>query len=150
VRTTHFWNNLHRVRPKSKDDTTGDLQFTIRGIDPFVVLRINLISREIPLFPAFLPTLMLIRPRPNLICMMIFFNPVLNTTLFDQVVSDLRHVVSFFSACMIKIAYEKSLMDTNITILALQKKINTKLMNSVNVQIYKIDIGKLIFVKKIY
>ena len=51
---------------------------------------------------------------------------------------------------MIKIAYEKSLMDTNITILALQKKINTKLMDSVNVQIYKIDIGKLIFVKKIY
>ena len=40
---------------------------------------------------------MLIRPRPDLICMMIFFNPVLDTTLFDQVVSDLRHVVSFFS-----------------------------------------------------
>ena len=46
---------------------------------------------------------------------------------------------------MAKIAYKKSLMDTNITILALQKK---KLMDSVNVQIYKIDIGKLIFVKK--
>jgi hypothetical protein len=37
-------------------------------------------------------------------------------------------------------------MDTNITILALQKK--KQLMDSVNVQIYKIDIGKLIFVKK--
>ena len=38
------------------------------------------------------------------------------------------------------IAYKKSLMDTNITILALQKK--EKLMDSVNVQIpvYKIDI----------
>ena len=35
---------------------------------------------------------------------------------------------------MAKIAYKKSLMDTNITI---QKK---KLMDSVNVQIYKIDI----------
>ena len=46
---------------------------------------------------------------------------------------------------MAKIAYKKSLMDTNLTILALQKKI---LMDSVNVQIYKIDIGKLIFVKK--
>jgi hypothetical protein len=41
---------------------------------------------------------------------------------------------------MAKIAYKKSLMDTNITILALQKK--EKLMDSVNVQIpvYKIDI----------
>jgi hypothetical protein len=48
---------------------------------------------------------------------------------------------------MAKIAYKKSLMDTNITILALQKK-KKKLMDSVNVQIYKIDIGKLIFVKK--
>ena len=47
---------------------------------------------------------------------------------------------------MAKIAYKKSLMDTNITILALQKE--KKLMDSVNVQIYKIDIGKLIFVKK--
>ena len=46
---------------------------------------------------------------------------------------------------MAKIAYKKSLMDTNITILALQ---NIFLMDSVNVQIYKIDIGKLIFVKK--
>jgi hypothetical protein len=46
---------------------------------------------------------------------------------------------------MAKIADKKSLMDTNITILALQKK---KIMDSVNVQIYKIDIGKLIFVKK--
>ena len=46
---------------------------------------------------------------------------------------------------MTKIAYTESLMDTNITILALQKK---KLMDSVNVQIYKIDIGKFIFVKK--
>ena len=46
---------------------------------------------------------------------------------------------------MAKIAYKKSLIDTNITILALQKK---KLMDSLNVQIYKIDIGKLIFVKK--
>jgi hypothetical protein len=36
-------------------------------------------------------------------------------------------------------------MDTNITILALQIFF---LMDSVNVQIYKIDIGKLIFVKK--
>jgi hypothetical protein len=44
-------------------------------------------------------------------------------------------------------AYKKSLMDTNLTILALQKKF---LMDSVNVQIYKIDIGKLIFVKKKY
>ena len=49
---------------------------------------------------------------------------------------------------MAKIAYKKSLMDTNITILALQKE--KKLMDSVNVQIYKIDIGKLIFVKKNY
>ena len=49
--------------------------------------------------------------------------------------------------CMAKIAYKTSLMDTNITILALQNKKN-KLMDSVNVQIYKIDIGKLIFVKK--
>jgi hypothetical protein len=50
---------------------------------------------------------------------------------------------------MAKIAYKKSLMDTNITILALQKK--KKIMDSViNVQIYKIDIGKLIFVKKKY
>jgi hypothetical protein len=48
---------------------------------------------------------------------------------------------------MAKIAYKTSLMDTNITILALQNKKN-KLMDSVNVQIYKIDIGKLIFVKK--
>ena len=48
---------------------------------------------------------------------------------------------------MAKIAYKKSLIDTNITILALQKK---KIMDSVNVQIYKIDIGKLIFVKKNY
>ena len=46
---------------------------------------------------------------------------------------------------MAKIADKKSLMDTNITILALQKK---KIMDSVNVQIYKIDNGKLIFVKK--
>jgi hypothetical protein len=46
---------------------------------------------------------------------------------------------------MAKIAYTKSLMDTNITILVLQ---NFFLMDSVNVQIYKIDIGKLIFVKK--
>jgi hypothetical protein len=46
---------------------------------------------------------------------------------------------------MAKFAYKKSLIDTNITILALQKK---KLMDSLNVQIYKIDIGKLIFVKK--
>ena len=45
---------------------------------------------------------------------------------------------------MAKIAYKKSLMDTNITILALQKK--NFLMDSVNVQIYKTDIGKLIFV----
>ena len=49
---------------------------------------------------------------------------------------------------MAKIAYKKSLMDTNITILALQKE--KKLMDSVNVQIYKIDIGKLIFVKNKY
>ena len=48
---------------------------------------------------------------------------------------------------MAKIAYKKSLMDTNITILALQGK---KIMDSVNVQIYKIDIGKLIFAKKKY
>jgi hypothetical protein len=48
---------------------------------------------------------------------------------------------------MAKIAYKKSLMDTNITILALQKR-KKKIMDSVNVQIYKIDIGKLIFVKK--
>jgi hypothetical protein len=48
---------------------------------------------------------------------------------------------------MTKIAYKKSLMDTNITILALQKR-KKKIMDSVNVQIYKIDIGKLIFVKK--
>ena len=47
---------------------------------------------------------------------------------------------------MAKISYKKSLIDTNITILALQKE--KKLMDSVNVQIYKIDIGKLIFVKK--
>ena len=46
---------------------------------------------------------------------------------------------------MAKIAYKKSLMDTNITTLALQ---NFFLMDSVNIQIYKIDIGKLIFVKK--
>ena len=45
---------------------------------------------------------------------------------------------------MAKIAYKNSLMDTNITILALQKK--KFLMDSVNVQIYKTDIGKLIFV----
>ena len=44
---------------------------------------------------------------------------------------------------MAKIADKKSLMDTNINILALQKKII--IMDSVNVQIYKIDIGKLIF-----
>jgi virulence-associated protein VapD len=44
---------------------------------------------------------------------------------------------------MAKIAYKKSLMDTNITILALQKKIK-KIMDSViNVQIYKIDNEKL-------
>ena len=49
-------------------------------------------------------------------------------------------------ACMAKIADNKSLMNTNITILVLQKK--KKLMDSVNVQIYKIDIGKLIFLKK--
>jgi hypothetical protein len=46
---------------------------------------------------------------------------------------------------MAKIAYKKSLMDTNITILALQIFF---LMDSINVQIYKIDIGKLIFAKK--
>ena len=46
---------------------------------------------------------------------------------------------------MAKIAYKNSLMDTNITILALQIFF---LMDSVNVQIYIIDIGKLIFVKK--
>jgi hypothetical protein len=40
---------------------------------------------------------------------------------------------------MAKIAYKKSLMDTNIIILAFQKKIK-KIMDSVNVQIYKIDI----------
>ena len=39
-------------------------------------------------------------------------------------------------------------MDTNINILAFQKKKLKKWMVSVNVQIYKIDIGKLIFVKK--
>ena len=39
---------------------------------------------------------------------------------------------------MAKIAYKKSLIDTNITILALQKE--RKGMYSVNVQIYKIDI----------
>ena len=50
---------------------------------------------------------------------------------------------------MAKIAYKKILMDRNITILALQKKKKKKKkMDSVNVQIYKIDIGKLIFVKK--
>ena len=49
---------------------------------------------------------------------------------------------------MAKIAYRKSLMDTNINILALQTKKKKKLMDSVNVQIYKIDIGILIFVKK--
>jgi hypothetical protein len=38
-------------------------------------------------------------------------------------------------------------MNTNINILDLQKK-KKKLMDSVNLQIYKIDIGKLIFVKK--
>jgi hypothetical protein len=48
---------------------------------------------------------------------------------------------------MAKIAYTKSLMDTKITILALQKK-EKKLMDSVNVQIHKIDIGKLLFVEK--
>ena len=47
---------------------------------------------------------------------------------------------------MAKIAYKKSLMDTNITIVAIQKR--KKIMDSVNVQTYKIDIGKLIFVKK--
>ena len=47
---------------------------------------------------------------------------------------------------MAKNAYTKSSMDTNITILALDN--NKKLMDSVNVQIYQIDIGKLIFVKK--
>jgi hypothetical protein len=36
---------------------------------------------------------------------------------------------------MAKIAYKKSLIDTNITILALQKK-KKKLMDSVSVQIY--------------
>jgi hypothetical protein len=40
---------------------------------------------------------------------------------------------------MAKIAYKKSLMDTNITILALQKR-KKNWMDSVNVQIYKIDI----------
>jgi hypothetical protein len=39
---------------------------------------------------------------------------------------------------MAKIAYKKSLMETKITILALKKK--KKKMDSVNVQIYKIDI----------
>ena len=48
---------------------------------------------------------------------------------------------------MAKIAYTFFLMDTNITILALQKK-KLIIMDSGNVQIYKIDIGKLIFVKK--
>ena len=48
---------------------------------------------------------------------------------------------------MAKIAYKKSLIDTNITILALQKK-KKKITDSVNVQIYKTDIGKFIFVKK--
>ena len=38
-------------------------------------------------------------------------------------------------------------MDTNITILALQNY-HFFSMDSVNVQIYEIDIGKLIFVKK--
>jgi hypothetical protein len=72
---------------------------------------------------------------------------------------------------MAKNANKKSLKETNITILTLKKKkkklmdsVNVqiykidiglqkrkkKLMDSVNVQIYKIDIGKLIFVKKIY
>ena len=46
---------------------------------------------------------------------------------------------------MAKIAYKKSLMDTNITILALQKK---KLMDSVNVQIYKIDILENLYLLK--
>ena len=41
---------------------------------------------------------------------------------------------------MSKIAYKKSLMDTNINILALQKRKKKKLMDSVNI--------KLIFVKK--
>jgi hypothetical protein len=41
---------------------------------------------------------------------------------------------------MAKIAYKKSLMDTNINILALQKRKKKKLMDSVNI--------KLIFVKK--
>jgi predicted nucleic acid-binding protein len=41
---------------------------------------------------------------------------------------------------MAKIAYKKSLIDTNITILALQKKKKKKKMDSVIVQIYKIDI----------
>jgi hypothetical protein len=54
-----------------------------------------------------------------------------------------------FRAYSTKIADKKSLMDTNITILALQKK-KKIIMDSVNVQIYKIDIGKLIFVKKKY
>jgi hypothetical protein len=40
---------------------------------------------------------------------------------------------------MAKIAYKKSLMDTNIIILALQKR-KKNWMDSVNVQIYKIDI----------
>jgi hypothetical protein len=40
---------------------------------------------------------------------------------------------------MAKIAYKKSLMDTNIIILALQKK-KIIIMDRVNVQIYKIDI----------
>ena len=38
------------------------------------------------------------------------------------------------------IAYKKSLMDTNITILALQKKIKKIMDRVINVQIYKIDI----------
>ena len=51
---------------------------------------------------------------------------------------------------MAKIAYKKSLMDTNITIYIGLTEKKKKLMDSVNVQIYKIDIGKLIFVKKKY
>jgi hypothetical protein len=43
---------------------------------------------------------------------------------------------------MAKIAYKKSLMDTNINILALQKRKKKKLMDSVNI--------KLIFAKKKY
>ena len=45
---------------------------------------------------------------------------------------------------MVKIAYNKSLMDTNITILVLQIFF---LMDSVNVQIYKIDIGKFMLIE---